>query len=165
MYRLLALMALMVYGGHAVAADSALARGPIDITAERLDVDQNVRHATFSGNVLVRQGDMTLKTDTVQVTYRQQGEQAIEKVEATGNVTLLMTDTTATGDKAIYLIDSNEIELSGNVVLTRSGNVLTGERLTYNLTTGKMALQAKPRERVSARFSTGADADKTKQGE
>lgn len=159
--RMLAVL-LALLGATPVWAADALSRGPIDVTAERLDVNQNNRNATFSGNVLVRQGEMTLKTDTVTVIYTEGGEQAIERVEAVGKVTLLMPDTTATGDRAIYELSRNEVEILGNVVLTRAGNVLTGERLTYNLTSGKMALQAKPRERVSARFVTGDEVDKKK---
>lgn len=169
MFRIMLLVAGLMCGAMSLEAqENALSRGPIDVTADRLDVDQNVRKATFSGSVVVKQGDMTLNADRVQTTYTERNEdgpQAIERVEATGKVTMLTPDTTATGDKAIYRLDTNQIEVTGNVVLTRAGNVLTGERLTYNMATGQISLQAKPRERVSARFATGGEADKDKQGD
>jgi lipopolysaccharide transport protein LptA len=44
-------------------------QGPIDITANRLDVDDTGKTATFTGNVKARQGDAAMETAALQVEY------------------------------------------------------------------------------------------------
>ncbi len=43
--------------------------GPIDITANRLDVDDTGKTATFTGNVKARQGDAAMETAALEVQY------------------------------------------------------------------------------------------------
>ena len=43
--------------------------GPIDITANRLDVDDTDKTATFTGNVKARQGDAAMETAALEVQY------------------------------------------------------------------------------------------------
>jgi lipopolysaccharide transport protein LptA/LPS export ABC transporter protein LptC len=44
-------------------------QGPIDITANRLDVDDTGKTATFTGNVKARQGDAAMETAALEVEY------------------------------------------------------------------------------------------------
>ena len=43
--------------------------GPIDITANRLDIDDTDKTATFTGNVKARQGDAAMETAALEVQY------------------------------------------------------------------------------------------------
>ncbi len=43
--------------------------GPIDVTANRLDIDDTGKTATFTGNVKAKQGDAALETATLEVQY------------------------------------------------------------------------------------------------
>lgn len=120
-------------------------RGPIEITADALEVRQPDHIAIFTGNVLAIQGDMNLKSDRMKVFYRPneeqtEGQESISKIEVDGNVFLTNPTETARGLKGIYDVDSNEIRLLGNVILTRAENILKGEALIYNMNTGKSVL-------------------------
>ncbi len=139
-------------------------RGPIEITADALEVRQPDQVAVFTGNVLAIQGDLNLKADRMTVFYRPNekkttGQESISKIEVDGNVFLSNPTETARGNKGIYDVDANEIRLLGNVVLTRAENTLKGEALIYNMTSGKSVLtnagkakdNGKP-ERVRALF-------------
>ncbi len=54
---------------------------PIEITADRLVVNQQDRVATFSGNVDAVQGDMSLKANEIKVFYADQAKSDQAKAE------------------------------------------------------------------------------------
>ena len=123
---------------------------PIEITADRLEVQQEQKRAIFSGNVLAKQGDVNLKSDKMTVYYSQGGNNApaesvagsnsISKIEVDGNVLLATPTESAKGSRGVYDVSRKEIRMIGNVVLMREKNVLNGSNLVYNLTTGKSLL-------------------------
>jgi lipopolysaccharide transport protein LptA/LPS export ABC transporter protein LptC len=53
-------------GGHAMGT---LQSGPVDITSERLDIDDAAKIATFRGDVLARQGEAVVQAPIMQATY------------------------------------------------------------------------------------------------
>ena len=67
---------------------------PIEITADRLVLEQDQQMATFTGNVDAVQGETRLRADQLRVFYtRQRGsgqasgdQQSIRRIEAEGNV-------------------------------------------------------------------------------
>ena len=64
---------------------------PVEITADRLDLDQAAGSAVFSGTVKVGQGTLRLAADRVEVFYDEAAAAPTGKVQrmvATGNVTL-----------------------------------------------------------------------------
>lgn len=143
-------------------------KGPIEITADNLEVRQAEHIAVFSGNVIAVQGQLKLKAERMTVHYREganteAGQESISKIEVDGNVFLSNPSETAQGDKGIYDVDANEIRLQNNVVLTRQDNILKGETLVYNLGTGKSTMtnagatteNGKP-ARVRALFTPGS---------
>lgn len=123
---------------------------PIEVTADSLEVLQEESKATFSGHVVAIQGDLRLTAESMTVYYamrdaapaKKKGEKAgeenaIKKIEASGNVFLATPDETASGALAVYDVDEQEIRMDGRVTLTRGKNVLEGEKLVYNFATGK----------------------------
>ncbi len=119
--------------GFGSAQDTGL---PVEVTAERLSVDQKTGKATFSGKVLVGQGDMRLAADSVTVTYAAGGQQRISALLAEGNVTMVSGPDAAEAHAATYDVESGNVVLTGDVLLTQSGNVLAGEKVTIDLATG-----------------------------
>ena len=135
-----------VLGSLAHAAPNPLAARssdePIEINADTLEVFQEENRAVFIGNVVAIQGDVRLKSEKMNVFYRdteggKERQNAIQKIEVTGDVFLSTPEETASGDFGTYDVENNQIHLNNNVVLTREKNVLKGDKLTYNLTTGK----------------------------
>jgi lipopolysaccharide transport protein LptA len=122
---------------------------PIQITSTTLDVRDKEKKATFVGNVVVAQGDTTMKSKTLDVYYDQEGnpadakmaqagsgEQQIRRLEAKGGVVVTKKDQTATGETGVFEMQTNTVTLIGNVVATQGPQVIRGERLTVDLTTG-----------------------------
>jgi lipopolysaccharide export system protein LptA len=127
---------------------------PVSIEAERLEVRDKDKTATFAGKVQVVQGDTTLRCKTLTVFYAEppgdaktgdrkpvakiasSAEQKIKKLDAKGDVVVTQNDQVATGDTASFDMDKNVVTMSGNVVLTQGPNVLRGSRLVVDLTNG-----------------------------
>lgn len=108
---------------------------PVEVTADSLAVDQDTGRATFSGNVLIGQGEMRLSAAKVLVVYTE-GNSGIERLEASGGVTLVSGPDAAESKAANYDIDSGTIVMTGSVLLTQGVNALTAEKMTINLRDG-----------------------------
>ena len=142
---------------------------PIQIEAKELNVQDKDHTAVFVGDVVVRQGDATLKTQRLKIFYAGSAaggpvQSRISKMEASGTVLISSKDQTATGDQATFDMDRERLVLSGKeVVLSQGPNVVVGSLLTVNLKTGKVDLEAPQKGRVkvlitpnSLNGSTGA---------
>lgn len=125
----------VAFGG--LTADTSL---PVEVTADVLSVNQTDGTATFSGNVLVVQGEMRLSADRVEVTYGNAERSRIERLHASGQVTLVSGKDAAEAADAVYTIESGAVEMTGDVLLTQGANTIAGEKLVVDLTsgTGKM---------------------------
>ncbi len=129
---------------------------PIQIEAEELEVQDKTNSAVFSGDVVVTQGNATMKTQRLIVTYDGKAgantegvQQRIKRLEAAGRVYISARDQTATGDQASFDMDRQVMVMTGReVVLSQGPNVVVGSRLTVDLKTGKADLEAPKSGRV-----------------
>ena len=128
----LALPLLAVMFG-CIAAPFAQNKEPIRITAETLEVQHSTGQATFSGNVKLVQGGLTLTANRLNARYGN----GLETLTASGNVQFVRGNTeTASGDTAIYEPTTQTLTLTGNkVTLQRGPSTLVGDKLVYNLAT------------------------------
>jgi lipopolysaccharide export system protein LptA len=106
---------------------------PIDLTADRLEVQDRADRAMFSGNVHVKQDELTLDTSRLTVAY-----------SSAGGVTVRSPSETARGAFGIYDLDRKLITLVGNVVLQRQGSQLSGQRLVIDLDSGRAVIDGGP---------------------
>ena len=79
-------LSLVLAAAPALAQSSGFGRAqdtklPVEVTAEQLSVDQKTGKATFSGKVLIGQGQMRLSADRVTVTYAQGNQSRISALE------------------------------------------------------------------------------------
>jgi lipopolysaccharide export system protein LptA len=125
---------------------------PIHIEAAKLEVRDKDRVATFTGNVQVVQGDMTIRCTTMIVYYEEGkgsggkkpaaqsqqggGSQQINRLEAKGNVVVVQKEQTATGDAAVFDVRGNTVTMTGNVVINKGLDVTRGDRVVVDMTTG-----------------------------
>lgn len=123
---------------------------PVEVGADSLAVDQDTGTAVFSGNVLIGQGEMRLSAARVLVVYKE-GNTGIERLEATGGVTLVSGKDAAESERADYNIDDGTILMSGDVLMTQGNNALTAERMTINLRDGTAQMSG----RVKTIFQPG----------
>ena len=117
---------------------------PIDLTADRLEVQDRADRAMFSGNVKVRQDELTLDTSRLTVAYSSRGGVQIKRLDASGGVTVRSPSETARGSFGIYDLDRKLITLVGNVVLERQGSQLSGQRLVIDLDSGRAVIDGGP---------------------
>lgn len=125
---------------------------PIEVSADRFDADLSSKTGTYSGNVLVKQGQMHLRADKVRVNVVS-GKP--DKIFANGNVVFQAPSGNAQGDAGIYDVAPRLITLTGRVILNKDRNVMRGSSLTVNLATGQAQLGAKaaPGQRVQGLFT------------
>ena len=80
-------------------------KAPIDLSADRIEVQDRADRAIFAGNVVVRQGELTLRTARLTVAYASENGIDINRLDASGGVTVTSPSETARGDFAIYDLD------------------------------------------------------------
>lgn len=137
---------------------------PVNIDADRLEVQEQDQTAVFSGNVVVVQGASTLRTAKLTIFYdKADGASAsasapaaatsapagdvvtgrnIRRLEAEGSVSVTSGTQKATGARGVFDLPSNTVVLSGNVVVTQGNNILKGDRLVVDLTTQKSRVES-----------------------
>jgi lipopolysaccharide export system protein LptA len=162
---LIGLTAAAFAGAAAIAQEpvSALAghdsNAPIDVSADRIEVHERADRAIFVGDVRVRQADLTLDTQRLTVAYQSAGGIQIERLDASGGVTVRSPSETATGTFGIYDLQRKLITLVGNVRLSRGGSQIAGSRLVIDLNTGRAVIDGGPAGlgqqggRVTGRFT------------
>lgn len=155
------------FSAPAVAQVSGLkgfdSNAPIDVDAARIELQDSASQAVFSGDVVIRQGALTLYADSVKVLYVRTGNDTqMQRLDARGNVRLVSPTEKATGNAAIYDVKGRIITMTGNVTLNRGGSNLQGQRLVLNLATGQSSFDARggaaakpgaPAGRVTGRFT------------
>ncbi len=118
------------FGG--LKADTSL---PVEVTAENLSVNQADGTAVFSGQVLVKQGEMRLEAGEIRVQYDVTGK-AIDKLFASGGVLMVNASDAAQAAEAVYTIDTGEVVMSGGVLMTQGQTAIKGDQLHINLKSG-----------------------------
>ena len=113
---------------------------PVDVAADRIEVQDRADRAIFSGNVDVRQGNLRLNSERLTVAYAREGGIEIQRLEASGGVTMRSPSETARSQYAIYDLDQRLVTMIGGVTLTRGDSNLRGGRLVINLDTGRAVM-------------------------
>lgn len=108
---------------------------PVEITADSLAVDQTAKTALFTGKVVAVQGELRLEAAEVRVEYRADGR-GIERLTATGGVTLATAADAAQSREAVYAVGSGEMVMTGDVLLTQGQSAISGQRLVMDLRAG-----------------------------
>ena len=152
------ILAMLVLSGSAIAQvrqeqpTSALkghnSNAPVDVTADRIEVQDRSDRAIFAGNVHVTQAELSLETPRLTVAYS--GGQGggtnvqIRRLDAAGGVVVKSPSETARGDFGIYDLDRKLITLIGNVQLRRENDLVNGARLVIDLDSGRAVVDGGP---------------------
>lgn len=115
------------------------ASAPVEITSTELELSQNQGLVTFNGDVLVRQGQMTLTSQKLLVEYSDNpdtGQNDIETIRMFGGVTFATPSETAEAAEATYDVAGQRITMFGDVLVTQGRTALTADRLTFNVRSG-----------------------------
>lgn len=136
-----------------VAAEnkSSKARGgePIRIKSDELFTDNSRKMATFSGNVVARQGDVTIYADKLVVSYSQESGE-VSTAEVFGNVRIVQGDRRAQSAHGLYDAGGARITLDGNPKVFQGSDVISGKQIIYYLDDERSEVTSGPGERVDA---------------
>lgn len=137
----------------------------IKISADNLTVDNEAKVAEFTGNVKAQQGTNNLRSDVLRIYYKGgigeqeknvSGQDAIDRIIATGNVKIQFDDKVAVSDEAVYISAEQVLILSGPNTRVVSGNdSIAGEKITLYRESGKINIEGSTKTRVEAVFYPG----------
>jgi lipopolysaccharide export system protein LptA len=122
-------LSAQVLGGHNSNA-------PVNYAADRIELQDRQDRVVLSGNVDISQGGLRLRAARTTVAFTDAGSLKIQRIDATGGVTVTRGTESARGDVAIYDFNRRVITMVGSVRLNRNGDTLNGGRLTIDLDSG-----------------------------
>lgn len=150
LYSALAAAALFAFApvSHAQLSSDG---GPIEITAERGELDDVKRMAKYMGKVDIIQGEARLRAEAVTIHYRAREDESasgglggaiggLEKIIAERNVYYITTKEKVKADNGVYNAETGDITLTGNVKVTNADGVIVGETLVIQVETGRYVM-------------------------
>lgn len=149
-----ALAAVAPASGQQSGRSGFNSNAPVDVEADRIEVQDRADRAIFSGNVIARQGNMTMNAARLTVAYTDTSGVDVQRLEASGGVTLRTPSETARGNFAIYDVNRRIVTLTGGVHLTQGQNRVQGGRLVLDLNSHRAVMDGGGSTgRVSGRFT------------
>ncbi|VAW05547.1 Lipopolysaccharide export system protein LptA [hydrothermal vent metagenome] len=129
-----------VFGGHNSNA-------PVNFNAGRIEVQDRADRVVLSGAVRVEQAGLVLNAARMTVAYSNSGGIDVNRIDASGGVTIRKSGDTATGNVAIYDLNRRLITLVGGVTLIQNnGNRLSGGRVIIDLNSGRSTIDGRSAE-------------------
>lgn len=142
-----------VAGAQTIAGFNSNA--PVSYAADRIELQDRQNRVVLAGDVVIEQGDLRLTAARTTVAYADSGTLSIQRINATGDVTVARGPERATGAAGVYDFNRRVIVLSGGVVLNRGGDTLRGGRLVIDLDTGLSSMDGE-----GARATDGSSGDR-----
>jgi lipopolysaccharide export system protein LptA len=105
--------------------------------------------ATFTGNVIARQGDLTIYGDKLVVSFSGDNDD-ISSAEFFGKVRIVQGNRRAQSDHAIYDNKNSRIVLDGTPKVFQDRDTVTGKIITYYLDSDKSEVSSGDGSRVEA---------------
>jgi lipopolysaccharide export system protein LptA len=145
---------------------------PIHIVSDRLDAYSEKRMVVFSGNAVATQGARTIRSDRLTLYYKEdkkpagrptgaaEGTGNVEKVEATGHVTITEGERVVTGEAAVFDQDTRKITVTGGAVMREGANVIRGDRIVVFLDENRGVVESTESGRVTATIYPGEQQEK-----
>ena len=142
-----ALVVFWAWGGGLYAQPTTLG---FSITADTMTARHDDQHIVFSGNVVLKNGTFTLKTDILEVEIQSGPEgnlkpgqdplsdpvrfrENVSHIEARGHVHVAQGDRQGKADHAIYDRDQERVTLTGNPEIWSRDYRLTGTTMIFDL--------------------------------
>jgi lipopolysaccharide export system protein LptA len=131
------LVATLALASPLVAALPEDRAQPIQLEANRGQLDQKTGVSVYEGNVIITQGSMRLTADTVTIYVK---DNNFQRMEATGAPVNLRYRPTAdkpeiqgASPRVEYDVVGAKVIMSGGAKLTQGRDTFTGERVEYDL--------------------------------
>lgn len=131
----------------------AVPKGPIKVTSQRAEIDEQNKLMLYRGNVRLVSGPLQLKGDRLELRQPQPGQ---FEAQVSGRPARLVQQgqnktppISASAGEIVYNTRAATLDLRGGATLTRGDDVLTGDSIRYDLAS----------RRISA---SGSDSDQIK---
>ena len=121
---------------------------PVEMTADKLTVSQSDGSAQFEGNVIIAQGVIRLAASLVTVTYLEAG--GIDRLNASGGVTLVTQTESAKAETAEYDLTNRQLVMRGEVVLIQGQNAISADSMNIDLASGAAVMEGRVRTVLSS---------------
>jgi len=128
-----ALVTGLLATAHGTETRSAL---PIQIKSNELLADSTRKTATFTGNVVARQGDLTIYADKLVIVYAESAQE-VKQAELFGKVRIVQGDRIGQAGHAIYDARQGTILLDQDPRVSQGENVISGATITYYVDDGR----------------------------
>ena len=123
---------------------------PTFVTSGSLALDTQKRVFTYSGNVVVKHGDLTLTCNALEGNYDQSNQ--IQTMVAHGDVTIVKGENMkATGQRAIYNKVADTIVLSENPLLEQNGSTLSATEIKLFLEDNRSVAEGDVRVKLESK--------------
>jgi lipopolysaccharide export system protein LptA len=141
MQRIIFFLAFALVGTAASAQSRHDTTAPFNFGADHIELQDKAHRALLSGNVSVKQAEMTLTAARMTISYTGEvvngAKPEAQRVDASGGVTVTRPDQSARSNFAVYDLNKRVVTMLGAVTLIQAGNTVSGGRLTINLDTGR----------------------------
>jgi len=138
-----------IFLGKAEKGEGLSSGQPLRVTSQHLEADHKKQVIIFRGNVVAKQGEMTIYADLAQIYYDKKEEgNEVREIVALGNVKIRQGDRVATGQKGVFLNGEQKIILTGNPRVWQGKDMVSGERITFLLEEDKSIVEGAPDRRV-----------------
>lgn len=129
---------------------------PTFVNSRSLTLDAEKRIFTYSGNVVVKHGDLTLTCNALEGNYDQNNQ--IQTMLARGDVSVIKGENMkATGQKAIYSKATETITLSENPQLEQNGSILSATEIKVFLKDNRSVAEGDVRVRLEGQNGSGSN--------
>lgn len=132
---------LTVYVGQPAQADplAVVAGQPLDVQANKLDVNMAAGTASLEGDVRITLGELKVACERVEIRYNEAPQ--VKWARATGGVTAKLQGIEAKAQTLEVDVGARRLTLVGNVRLARGKGWVEAERANINLVTQKVTLE------------------------
>lgn len=122
---------------------------PIEITARQLEALQGQRRTVFTGDVVAKQGDITLYAEKLVILF-QDDQNRVEEMVATGQVRVVQLDRVATAEQAVYKQAEGTLVLKGQAEIVQGENRIAGDEIVLYLAENRSVVKSSDSGRVRA---------------
>ena len=108
---------------------------PIHISSEKQHLYLKENRIVFSGDVIVTQGSIHIKAETLTMIKKENSKQKILIAlgePATYSQTIETKPAIASANKITYMLDDKMVYLNGKAKVKQEGSLVQGELITYN---------------------------------
>lgn len=134
----------------------SLAGEPVDLRADRVDVDLASSSAILEGHVELTRTDLRIACPRVEAHFDKDGR--ILRAKGAGGVVVVLGTRGIRGEASEIELDvvARTAELRGNVRVSQGASTLTAQRASVDLTTSRVALES-----VRGTFAAGSAGPST----